>query len=435
MQMMLAGICGERKLVYVVPLEDDVDHKMWTLTRRACDEAVAANADVIVFHINTYGGEVDAADSIRTAILRMPMTTVAFVDHNAASAGALITLACDSVYLSPDASYGASTVVSGVDGSPAADKYQSYMKSIMRSTAESKGKIYNATDSTYSWRRDPVRAEHFVTVDSVLTFTAREAVDAHFAEGISNSLNEVISKQISEPYEVVKIEPTTSDHILGFLGSPLMRVILIVLIVGGIYMEMQTPGLGFAGCIAFVAATLYFLPMIVSGTIAPWVIVTFVIGMLLLAMEIFVIPGFGVCGVMGMIAVVASVIGGMIDSSSLENAYAVDLVQALGITGSALVLAVALVWFLTSKHGPKCVRRVSELQTELKDSEGYIGVDTSIAKFVGREAETVTDMRPAGKISIEGTEYDAVSMTGYIDACRIVKVVKFENAQLYVKKI
>lgn len=99
--------------IIVLPLEDEIDARAWQHTRRACDKAVAENAGLFVVRMNTYGGALDAADSIRTALLRLPMPTVAYIDHNAASAGALIALACDSVFMTPGSSIGAATVVDG----------------------------------------------------------------------------------------------------------------------------------------------------------------------------------------------------------------------------------------------------------------------------------------------------------------------------------
>ena len=433
----VAAICAyaaEKPLIYVIDLNEEVDAKMWMQVRRACEEAKSLNADMMLLHINTYGGAVDSADSIRTAIMRMPMPTIAFVDPNAASAGSLITLACDTVYMSPGASYGASSVVNQ-SGEIMPDKYQSYMKSVMRSTAESHGKVWSETDSAWVWRRDPAIAESFVTPEKVTTLTPEEAIRLGYAEGTATSIDDVISRHYEGDYEVARFESTASDTILGFLASAAVRAVLIMLIIGGIYMEMHTPGIGVAGGVAFVAAVLYFLPILVGGTMASWVVVLFIVGILLFALEIFVIPGFGICGISGIVAILASLVGGMLNSDALSNGYAVDIVNALVITTVGVLMAVALVWFLTSKHGPKWVRRVSELQATQQVSDGYIGVDASLARYLNAEAVTVTDLRPSGKIEIDGECFDAVSMGAFIDTHKAVKVVKFENAQLYVREI
>lgn len=425
---------AQTPLVYVLDLDDEVDAKMWMQTRRALDEARQMDARLLVVHINTYGGAVDAADSIRTAIMRTPIPTVAFVDPNAASAGSLITLACDSVYMAPGGSFGASSVVNQA-GEIMPDKYQSYMKSIMRATAESHGKVWSEADSAWAWRRDPSIAEGFVNPDSVITLTPQEAMAAGYAEGQASSVDEVIKHHIDGAYRVARFESTATDHIIGFLASAAVRAVLIMLILGGIYFEMQTPGLGFAGAVAFVAAILYFLPTIVTGTMAPWVVIVFILGVVLMALELFVIPGFGVCGVAGIIAILAAIVGGMLNTDSINGVYAVDFTQAIVISAAGLVMAVAAAAYLTSKRGPRWARRIATLETDLRVSEGYIGVDTAMARYVGREGTAVTDLRPAGKIDIDGREFDAVSLSGYIDAHRKVKAERFENAQLYVRRL
>lgn len=432
---LMAAMCARaaQPQVYVLDLDDEVDALMWMHAKRACQEARDMGADLVVVHVNTYGGAVDYADSIRTAIMRLPMPTVAFVDPNAASAGALITLACDSVYMAPGASYGASSVVNG-SGEVMPDKYQSYMRSVMRSTAESHGKRWSQKDSAMVWLRDPAVAEGMVGPDKVVTLTPEEAMAIGYAEGTARTLDEVIATQIKEDYNTTYFRPTATDSILGFFASGAVRAVLIMLIIAGLYMEMQTPGIGFAGGVAFVAAVLYFLPMFVAGTMAAWVVILFIIGLVLLALEVFVIPGFGVAGVSGIVAILASLAGGMLSTENFQNAYAFSLVKAVAVTVAGLLLAVGLVWYLTSSHGPQWVRRWSELQADQKVSEGYVGVDMSMGQYVGCHGRSVTDLRPSGKIDVDGKEFDAVSLSGFIDSGERVKVVKFENAQLYVRQ-
>lgn len=204
-------------------------------------------------------------------------------------------------------------------------------------------------------------------------------------------------------------------------------------ILGGIYMEMHTPGLGFAAAVACVATVLYFLPMFASESVPAWVVLVFILGVALIALEIFVVPGFGVTGTLGIAAVAVALIGGLMSSDGVSGFDMGALGQALITLGIGSALAIALVLWLTSSHGPRVLRRHTELTTELKDSDGFIGVDMGPARFVGMEAETLTDMRPAGKIGIgEDGSFDAVSTGEFIPAGRRVRIVKYENAQLYV---
>lgn len=428
----LSQIAAER--VTVLTLDDEIDARAWQHTRRACEKAVSGRADLFVVNMNTYGGALDAADSIRTALLRLPIPTVAFVDHNAASAGALIALACDSVFMTPGSSIGAATVVDA-QGQPMPDKYQAYMSAIMRSTAEHHGKWTAPGDTAPTWRRDPAVAAAMVNPDKVTAFSASEAVEAGFSNGTVSSLDEMFDRlDIASP-AIEHFRPTLTDDIIGFLSNAGIRAMLVMLIIGGIYMEMHTPGLGFAAAVALVATFLYFLPMFITGSLAPWIVITLVAGIVLIALEIFVIPGFGICGIAGIAAVIVALCAAIMPLSSYdgEELPLGFFVRPLAVVCIGIAAAVALVGWLTSRHGPKFFRRHSELLLTQDIKKGYIGVDMGPAEYVGKKAKTMTDMRPAGKIIIDGDVFDAVSTGPFIEADRHVRVVRYENAQLYVE--
>ena len=421
--------------VYIFSLDDEINGRAWRATRRACDEAVARDARLVVVRMNTYGGALDAADSIRSALMALRIPTVAFVDHNAASAGALIALACDTVFMTPGSSMGAATVVNG-SGEAMPDKYQSYMSSIMRTTAESHGKYIAEGDSVPRWRRNPDIAARMVRGDSIVSFTSSEAVDAGYADAVVADLSDALGRLGHRESPVEEFEQALSDEIIGFLSDNAVRAILIMLILGGIYMEMHSPGLGFAAAVSVIAAILFFLPLFITGQPSSWVLLLFLGGVILVVLEIFVIPGFGVCGILGITAVIISLAASMMPSGGqwLDKTIMSQVIAPVLTVFAGILLSVGLVAWLTSRHGPKFIRRHSELMKSLDNSEGYIGVDMSPAAFVGNHAVTLTDMRPAGKIKIDSNVYDAVSTGDFIDAGSKVKIVRYENAQLYVEK-
>lgn len=418
--------------VYVLPVEREIDMQAFRHLRRGIAEARDMDADLLLVKLNTFGGALDAADSMRTALIRCEIPTAAFVDLNAASAGALIALACDSVYMAPGASMGSATVVNG-QGEPMPAKYQSYMATIMRATAEHHGKLVR--DDTMVWRRSPELAASMVNPEVSLSLTSDQAVADGYAEGIAPDVPAVLEQLHMADATVDYYSPNLSEDILGFLSNAAVRAVLVMLILGGIYMEMHTPGLGFAAAVSTVATILFFLPMFVGGAVPAWVILCLIAGVVLISLEIFVVPGFGVTGISGIICVAAALVGAMMSSDAVSG-------FDLGSLGSAFVnvfvgalLAGALVWYLTSSHGPKWVRRHSELMTELKTSDGFVGVDMRPAELIGHHGHSITVLRPAGKIDLDGDVYDAVSTGAFIEPERKVKVVKYENAQLYVEEV
>lgn len=424
---MMPAVRASEPTAFVVPVETEIDMAAFRHFRQACRQAAEADASIMVLKLNTYGGELAAADSIRTMLLRQTIPTVAFVDVNAASAGALIALACDSVFMAPGASMGAATVVNGA-GEAMPQKYQSYMEAIMRSTAE-----HHGIGADGRPRRDPAIAERMVSPSEALSFTPLQAVEAGFAEGQAASVASVLEQLGMPGCRVEYYQSSLSDDILGFLANSAVRAVLVMLILGGLYMEMRTAGIGFAGAVSVVAAVLYFLPMLVVGTVPAWVLICFIAGVVLIALEVFVVPGFGVTGVCGILAVVASLAGGAAAGDSISGIDITGLGNALITIGIGAAMAIALILYLTSRHGPAFFRRHSELMKELKVSDGFIGVDMTPAALVGRKGRTVTDMRPAGKIEVDGKVYDAVSTGEFIAAGHTVDIVKYENAQLYVK--
>ena len=246
--------------------------------------------------MDTYGGAVNDADDIRTRILDYKKPIYVWINKDAASAGALISIACDSIYMSSGASIGAATVVTG-DGEQAPDKYQSYMRSIMRSTAEAKG-------------RDPKIAEGMVDEDlqvdsvsqegKVITFSTSEAIKYGFCDAELNSVEEILKRQNINEYEISNFQLSSSENIISLFLNPFVSGILLLLIFGGLYFELQTPGVGFPIIASITALLLYLIPYYLNGVAENWEIVLLFLGIILIAVEVFVIPGFGVFGILGL---------------------------------------------------------------------------------------------------------------------------------------
>lgn len=438
-----------KEIVYKIDIKKDIGSTTWLYVQKGFDEAASVNATSILIHMNTYGGEVLYADSIRTKILNSKIPVYVFIDNNAASAGALISIAADKIFMRPGANIGAATVVNQT-GEQMPDKYQSYMRATMRSTAEAHGKdtIVNGNDTTFRWKRDPLIAEAMVDertvvpglIDSgrTLTFTAQEAIKYNYCEGLANNVEEVITKQLGiTDYELISFKPTTYDNIKGFLMSSVFQGILIMLIIGGIYFELQTPGIGFPLGVAILAAILYFAPLYMDGLAANWEILLFIIGLVLVALEIFVIPGFGIAGISGIIFIITGLTLSLLDNVNFDfepvNAGAFRaalLTVILGLTGGF-----GLVIYLTHKIGTKGIFSKMALSTTMQNDEGYIGVPITGRQYIGHEGIATTVLRPSGKVRIEDEIFDAVSEDGFIEKNEKVIVLKYESGQVYVRRL
>ena len=421
--------------VYTFDIKEEIAPPVWHVTKNALKQAKDTAADLILIHMNTYGGMVETADSIRTALLQSEIPVWVFIDNNAASAGALISIACDSIYMRPGANIGAATVVNQT-GEALPDKYQSYMRSMMRSTAETKG-------------RDPKIAEGMVdprikipgVSDSgkVITFTTSEAIKNGFCEGTAESLPEVLENAGIQNFELIRFEMSFTDRIIRFFISPIISGILIMIIIGGIYFELQSPGIGFPIGASIVAAMLYFAPLYIEGLAANWEIIIFIVGLILIAVEIFAIPGFGVAGISGIVLAVAGLALSMIDNIGLDpGSFPMgELVSALFIviiaTFTALLGSILLSQKLFSTESR--IFGGLALATTQEKTEGYTSAVSTYSSMIGQEGVSKTVLRPSGKVLIDDETYDATAESGYIEKGEPVKVTRYSNTQLFVRKI
>ncbi|WP_027470647.1 NfeD family protein [Saccharicrinis fermentans] len=437
----------DQAIVYKFDIKREIGSTSWIYTQFAFEEANKVNADVILLHLNTYGGQVVFADSIRTKILNSKIPVHVFIDNNAASAGALISIACDSIYMRPGANIGAATVVNQ-SGEKMPDKYQSYMRSTIRATAEAHGKdtIINGTDTAYVWKRDPhiaeamvdesIYIEGIIDTGKILTFTTLEAIENGFCEGKAESINEVIEKLGYREYQIITYKPTFYDGLKGFLTNPILHGILILVIIGGLYFELQSPGIGFPLLASAIAAILYFAPLYIDGLAANWEIILFVIGIVLIALEIFVIPGFGIAGISGIILVFTGLTLSLVDNVVFDfsNVPTNELFMSLIIVSAGTFLAFIVAIPLSQKlftSGP--LAKVALLISQDMDL-GYIGVDTEPKHLIGAVGLAQTTLRPSGKVLINDETYDAVAEIGMVDKGEKIKVIRYASGQLYVVK-
>ena len=444
------SLAGDKILVYSFDIMDNIAAPTWRVTQEALDEAYELGADVIILHLNTYGGEVSAADSIRTKLLNARVPVHVFIDDNAASAGALIAIACDSIYMKPGGKIGAATVVNQA-GEQVPDKYQSYMRATMRATAEAHGKdtLVSGNDTTYIWHRNPAIAEAMVDpklyvegisdTGQVLTFTASEAIEFGYCEGTAESLKEVISKLGIKEYELKSYTPSGMDKVIGFLINPMLSGVLIMVIIGGIYFELQSPGIGFALAASVIAALLYFAPLYLEGMAENWEVILFIVGVVLMMVEIFAIPGFGVAGVAGIIAMITGLTLSLVDNVVFEDPEFTGEGLGLLMKSLSLVLVAALLGLILSLWTTKKLLTTSafsnlSLKSEQQVDKGYIAVDTEQQSLVGEPGVAHTVLRPSGRVRVNEKIYDAMAEYGYIEKGESVKIVRYESGQVYVVK-
>lgn len=421
-----------RKKVFTFAIDQDIDPGMNRRVKLAMDQAEALKADVILIEMDTYGGAVTDADEIRTRILESKIPVYVFINKDAASAGALISIACDSIYMAPGASIGAATVVNGTDGTAAPDKYQSYMRSMMRSTAEATGRNPQIAEAMVD---EKLVIEGISDSSSVITFSVTEAIQNGFCEGEYASKEAIFAAQGLQSAIIIAYEEKTVDAIISFFLSPAVSGILILLIIGGIYFELQSPGIGFPLAVALSAALLYFIPYYLNGLAENWEILAFVIGIILLAVEFFIIPGFGVFGVAGIVLTLGGLVLGMLPNQAFDFAWvpSSQLFGALLTVILSSLVGVGLVFWLTPKVNEWGAFKHLTLTSTQDRSQGYTA-STYKKELLGKIGTVHSRLRPSGKVEIDSEIYDAYSRGEFLEQGESIEVISTEGTTLRVKK-
>lgn len=422
----------DRAVVVHLKVLDNIDPRTNRYTELGLEYAEEVEADLIILEMDTYGGALNDADEIRTRILNLEIPIYSFINKDAASAGALISIACDSIYMAKGSSIGAATVVTG-DGTQAPDKYQSYMRSIMRSTAEATGRNPKIAEAMVD---EDIDLDSISTEGKVLTFSVSEAINYGFCEGQYDNIDAIIENAGYTDYEIYPYELDNTEKIISLFLNPFVSGILILIIVGGIYFELQSPGIGFPIIASFIAAVLYFTPYYLNGLAENWEIVMFIVGVILLALEIFVFPGFGVAGVLGVICTLGALTLVMVNNDGFDFQF-IDpdkLFQAIATTLAGMMGSIILMFFGGIRlANSKVIQRIALVDTQ-DTTTGYTSTVYE-KELIGETGIAFTVLRPSGKIELHNEIYDAYTRGEYIQKGDQVIVISNEGTSLKVKKV
>ena len=418
------------KRIFIMEIRDDIDPRMNRYVELALAQATDEQADIVIIDMDTYGGAVNDANDIRTRILEYEKPVWVYINNDAASAGALISIACDSIYMVPGANIGAATVVTA-EGEAAPDKYQSYMRSIMRSTAEETGRDPLIAEGMVD---DRIEIEGVTEAGKIVTFTTSEAIANGYCEKEVASIRDILEKNDIVDFEIIEYSLSGTEQVIAFFLNPFVSGILILVITAGIFFELQTPGVGFPLAAAGTALVLYLVPYYLNGLAANWEIAVFIVGFIFLALEFFVIPGFGIAGVAGIVCIAGSLIFMMLDNDVFDFEFVGSgdiFVASTVVLGGMLASMIFLFVFGYRFTQTKMFKRIA-LQDTQDSEEGY--VSTSYSKeLVGQEGVAFTILRPSGRIEIDDTIYDAYTRGEYVEKGERVLVISQEGTSLKVR--
>lgn len=400
-------------VVYAVPIRGEIEPGLAAFIARGLTLAERNNA-VLLLEINTFGGRVDAATEIKDLLFKAKVPVIAYVSERAWSAGALIALAAPQVAMAPGSSIGAA------EPRPMDEKTVSALRAEFESTAGRAGRNPRVAGAMVD---ADLAIEGLVEKGKILTLSADDAVEWGIADVLANSRHEVLVHFGYDNYELIPLTPHWAERIARFVTTSTVSSLLLTLGFLGLIFEITTPGWGVPGTGGLIALALFFGGRYVTGLAGFEEIGLFILGILLLAMEIFVIPGFGLAGILGIIAVVVSVV---LVFGNLQAAL-----TSLFIALSVSIVAIILLW-KRIQQGHFWQRLVLS-HTESKD-EGY-SAPADFSHLLGHEGLTLTPLRPAGTVVIDGIRCDVVSEGGFIAENSLIEVVLLEGTRIVVREV
>ena len=419
------GPPSARAQVYRIPIEGVIDRGLGPFVQRGLEAAGEAGAPFVIIDINTPGGRIDAAWQIVDAIQNSPVPVYAFVDR-ALSAGAMIALAAEAIYVEPGATIGAATPVTG-EGQKTSEKMVSAMRSEFRALAEARGRDPRIAEAMVD---EEIEITGVVEAGKLLTLTADEALDLGYAKGMHSSLNDLVRELGQDASDVTTIQPNWAELIVRFLTNPVVAPLLLTLGFLGLLFEVKTPGFGFGGLAGLIGLSLFFGAHLIVG-LAGWEeLMLITAGLVLIAVEVFVIPGFGVAGALGIVSVGAGVVLAMLGRfpTLTDMGFAFSAVVA-----AMIITAVFAYAFLRHLRWSRRFGGLFLRQATAKEA-GYISGDVR-SDLVGQHGTAATTLRPAGVGMFGDERIDVVTEGPWIEAGRSIQILRSEGYRHVVREV
>lgn len=410
---------AKEKVVYVVPIEETVEKGLLAFLERAVQEAEEANAEAIIFDVNTPGGAVDAAGGIGKLLTGTDLKTVAFVNKQALSAGAYISLNTDEIYMVPGSTMGSAAIIDQ-QGNTAGKKAESYWFAAMKSAAVESG-------------RDPIYAQAMAdeSIDlpelgagkgKLLTLTAEQALEVGYSEGTVKNLDDLLEKLGYDNADIRNVNETFAEKLARFITHPVVIPILLTIGSLGLVLELYSPGFGLPGLAGLSALLLFFYGHLVAGLAGFETIILFALGIGLILLEFF-LPG-GIAGAVGFLAVIASF---FIASDNIVH-MGISLLIAIS---ASILLSILMIRVFGKRM--KLFKRII-LTDSTSTEKGYVSNKNRL-ELIGVEGITLTPLRPSGTILVEDERIDVVSEGAFISKDTRVRVIKTEGSRIVVREV
>ena len=420
-----------RAIVYIVPIDGTVDLGQAPMVARVLAEAEQAGAAAVILDINTFGGRVDGAVLIRDALLLAKVPTVAFVNKRAISAGALIALATEKIAIADGATIGAATPVTiggpGGAAMPVAEKTVSYMRKEFAATAEARKRPTLLAEAMVD---ADVEIKDVIDKGKLLTLTTEEAMQHKLADFRANSLDAVLKHLGLADAELRKVQPNWAEALVRFLTDPVVSSILMTIGIIGVITEIRTPGFGVPGAIGLTSLGLFYWAHALVQLAGFEEMLLLGAGLVLLVVEVFVIPGFGLVGGLGLVALLAGLALSLVGAGATWGVVVDAVWQVVISMVVAIVALVFLLRFITKLR----LGRSLVLDDEMPADKGYASAPEADKGWLGRRGVAASTLRPAGLADLGDQRVDVVSDGDYIEAGEAVVVTRVDGNRIVVRR-
>jgi membrane-bound serine protease (ClpP class) len=419
-------IRAQAPAVYRIPVTGVVENGLAPFVARSIKEAESSGAAAAFLDIDTPGGRIDAAERIADAVRGARIPVYGYVNPRAYSAGALIAISTNGIYMRPGAVIGAATPVDG-QGTKASEKMVSAMRAEFRSMAEQRGLDPRLAEAMVD---ENVEIPGVVKKGQLLTLSTNEAVRLKFAKA-QVADEAALLRAIGVPgAQVITTEPNWAEGIVRFLTNPLVAPLLLSLGMLGLVLEIKTGAFGLGGILSLTSLGLFFGSSFILG-LAGWEEVLLLgLGAIALAVEVFVLPGFGVAGVVGTLAIVASMVLAMMGARPSTG----DVAQALAVLGASLFITMAVI-YAWLRHLPNSGRFSGLLlRGSVHKSQGFVSAPNR-GDLIGVDGVAVTDLRPSGTARVGQERIDVVTEGEFVPQGSKVQVVQSDGYRHVVRAV
>ena len=430
----LASLWGARAqqatpFVHHVAIEGIIDLGLAPYVQRALRQAESEGAAALVLEINTFGGRVDAAVQIRDALIDSKVRTIAFVNKRAISAGALIALAAQQVAMAGGGTIGAATPVQvgGAGGGmqPTDEKTVSYVRKEFRATAESRGRPTAVAEAMVD---ADVAIPGLVEKGKLLTLTTQEALAHGVANFRADTLESALAQAGLPGAQVRRLESNWAEEVVRVLTHPILSSLLVSIAMLGILLELRTPGFGLPGAAGLASLGLFLWGHWLVALVGWEELLLVAGGIALLLLELLVIPGFGIAGVLGIAAILAGLVLSMVGAGATAALLA-EIAVRIGLAlAAAVILSLVLMRYLVRLPGGN--RLV--LKTQL--GRDYASAPEADASLLGKRGQARSTLRPAGIAEIEGRRVDVVTEGELVRAGEAIVVLRVDGNRVVVQR-